>query len=488
MEPIVRIIGWVVFVAAALWPGVALVAFCAAQGGGPADGWMLTARQWGLLWRSVWLSGAAVGACLVVALTVGLCLAKGCRRSGWLAAAAAGVLLAPPMVYAFGWAELLPRRLPNEARCVMVWTLWGWPIAAFVMGAGWSRVGRRAFESALLSVGPIRAFWHVGLPALRRHVVLSGILLFVLFFGDYGVPHACGLIVHATELLLYASSSPRIMDTLWPALPGMVCIGGLLWVAHRLLRAFDDGAVGAGGRDDARWARPIAWLLVIVSALPMVALAVRFGSWDALGETLRTYGSDVAWTIAAAVLAAVLAVVMGVALAAGRRGFMAATALTLVFGACPGAVVGVALAAAYNHAATGWVYDHVLILVFGFVARFGWIGMLAGMLMGRGGVKGIVEQAMTDGASRGEAFLRAAVGVHWPMLAASTTAIAALAVAELPASTVVRPPTFTPLAHVVIEKFHRFEYGMLIALCAVLVVIVIPAVAATMMVRNRRMA
>lgn len=471
----VRIGGWLVFGAAALWPVVAAGWYCAEQGGGPADGWWLSSRQWGLIWKSVWLAGTGTMACLMVALPAGLAMADGRRQRGWLVAMAAGVLLSPPMVYAFGWAELLPKWWCHEARCILVWALWGWPIAAFLIGAGWSRVGRSAFEAALLETSRGRAFWHIGLPALRRHIVGAGLLLFVLFFGDYGVPHACGLIVYATELLLYASSSPRLVDTLWPALPGIVLIGALLLAAYRVIGSMERGATDVRERWDARWSGAAAGAVILVAAAPMIALTARFGSWEAIAETVRVYGSDILWTLAAAGAAGVLSVWMGLAVAAGRRGSVTLMALSVVLGACPGAAVGVALAAAYNHAATGWVYDGAGILVLCLVARFGWIGILAGMVVARGMGRQLVEQAMVDGATRGGAVVRMAVGAHWPMLLAAGAAVAALGVAELAASTVVRPVTFAPVAQVVIEKFHRFEYGVMFALCALLVICVVPA-------------
>ena len=47
--------------------------------------------------------------------------------------------------------------------------------------------------------------------------------------------------------------------------------------------------------------------------------------------------------------------------------------------------------------------------------------------------------------------------------------IAALAVAELPTTALTRVPSFAPIAHVIIEKFHRFEDGMLVSLSFCLV-------------------
>ena len=39
-----------------------------------------------------------------------------------------------------------------------------------------------------------------------------------------------------------------------------------------------------------------------------------------------------------------------------------------------------------------------------------------------------------------------------------------LSIAEVPTSSLLRVPGPAPIAHIIIEKFHRFEYGMLISL------------------------
>lgn len=456
------------FAAALAWPMAALGVFGCSQGA-PTEGWVLSAREWGLLWKSMWLSGAGVVGSLMLGCPVGLCLAGARGRGVWVVAAAL-VLLTPPMVYAFGWGALWPGWLGDEARCVAVWSLWGWPVAAQFVGARWSRSGRRAYESALLEARAWTAFWRVGFAAVRGSVAASALVLFVLFFGDYGVPHACGLMVHATELLLRASSSPRVMDTVWPAAPGVALIGGLLWVVFRLM-GLRDGSGWEGRSADAGWGVGMVGAGVVLASLaPVAVLTACYGSMEALAETWWTYGRDLAWSVGVAGMAGVLGVVMGLAVAAEGRGWAGvAIGAGVVFGAIPGAVVGVALAAAYNHAATGWVYDHFGIVVLCHVARFGWIGMIAGWVAVRGGGDALVGQAMVDGMGRVAARRWLAVCVHWPVLAAGGAMIAALALGELPASTVVRVPTFAPVAHLMVEKFHRFEHGMLFALSALTV-------------------
>jgi len=181
------------FALAIAWPTVALIARCVTDGRLPEGGLSVSTRQLGLLWRSVWLAAAATLACLIVSLPPAFVVGRLRSLSDRpiIIALMMGVILCPPTVLAFGWERILPPVVPGYLKCIAVWALWAWPIPAMLIGAGWSHVGRRAFEDALLVTSPGGAFLRVALPLLRPYVVLAALILFVLFFGDYGVPHAC---------------------------------------------------------------------------------------------------------------------------------------------------------------------------------------------------------------------------------------------------------------------------------------------------------
>src|SRR3989304_3988553 len=76
------------------------------------------------------------------------------------------------------------------------------------------------------------------------------------------------------------------------------------------------------------------------------------------------------------------------------------------------------------------------------------------------------------GSGSGEGSLRGGGGGG--SLGGGVAVIAVLPVADVATSSLVRVPTFNPIGHVVIEKFHRFEDGMLISLSLCLVSAAIP--------------
>jgi len=477
---ILLVSSWAVFVLAMVFPAAALIGRCIAQGEPPDGGYTFSARQLGLFWRSLWLSASATILCLMMSLP-GAYVVGGLRRlhhRPMVAASMLGLLLCPPMVYAFGWERVLPAALHGYIRCLLVWALWSWPIPALLLGAGWSRVGRQAFESALILTSPAGAFLRVVLPLLLPHVLLSGLLLFLLYFNDYGVPHACLVQVYATELLGWAASSSRPVDTAWPSLLPVVTTGIALlgaFLAWRRCSAHDDVEVTATVPDACTRLTGVAILCLAVSwLLPLGTLAARLDSPQVMVEAFRTYGHDLAWSLGVAVIGAIASVAMGLGLAATRPLRAFGLAWAVAFAALPGALIGDALVAAYNHNSTWWIYDHWPIVALGYVSRFGWIGVLTALLASAGPGSQLVSQARVDGASWPSIVGRIQVAMNWPGILCGAGAIVALAVADAAASSLVRVPAFSPIAHVLIEKFHRFEDGMLISLSLWLVAATIP--------------
>lgn len=421
----------------------------------------------------MWLASAASALTVLLAMPVAAAIigVEGTRRRSAVVGALFVVLLTPPMVHCFGWDHFPPSAINPSLRCVVVWSLWAFPIPALIVAAGWRRGGRRAYEAALLSVGPAKALIVGTRPVLQRYVSLSAAILFLLFFGDYGVPHAGGLTVFATELLSWASNSHEPIDALVPSLPGLLLTGLVLGLVGR----WACGLEPVEGEDLLPTGARIGWATVCVIGifglgwlLPLSGLATRLGSIRSLLEAATTYKGDIAWSLLASVVAGIASALIAAAVM-GRPTINRCVCLwMLLLGALPGALIGLGLLAAYNRSGMTAIVDHWPILSLCHVGRFGWIAVLAGMIASDRR-SDIENQAAVDGADANAVANELHIPMHAPMLSAVAAVITALSLAEVPASSLVRVPTFNPIAHVIIEKFHRFEYGMLASLCVLLV-------------------
>ena len=485
---LVSIGSWLLFGLAIAWPVAALLADIAGSSLVPTDGFVLSERQWQLFVRSLVIAAAAATGSVLLAMPGAFAIGRGRRLLDrpFLVAGMLAVLISPPMVYAFGWASVWPTGLDPRVQSVLVWALWLWPIPALVLGAGWLRLGSTLYESAILNMSPAAAFVFVVLPVLGRHILFVMLLVFILCLNDYGVPHACGLVVMATELLGLALSSTRAIDTLWPALPGVVTTLSVLVflcvISKRMFLWGVHSPTSAGGPRDSGWVPPdwstVATVMLVVFswAVPLGVLVVRSATPEAMTVAIRTYGGDLAWSMWTAGLSGVLIVFMGLGIVRQRLGSIAVV-VAIAFGTLPGALVGATLVVAYNHDLTAPLYDDWPIIVICYMARFGWMGLAAIWLMMRGERYDTIQQACIDGANDFAVWVRIQLPMHWPVLAATAGVTAVMALAEVPASTLVRVPRFGSISQVLIEKFHRFEDGLLVSLCLWLIAAALLAVA-----------
>jgi len=491
------------FVAAIAYPTAALIADCLRTSPAPKGGFEIGERLWGLLWRSLWLSCSAVTVCMAYSLpavcSVGRAREVSSRGLRWMGAA---LLLCPPMVYVFGWDRAIPSLLEPHIRCILVWALWTWPVPALIIGRSLARYRDEYHDAALLEASAWEGFRDVALPNLRSHIALAAIVLFVLFFNDYGVPHACGLNVYATDLLGRATSSSYPADTVLPALPSLGVTVVALFIAAALWRSSPGidrpplaqaPSLDARGRNDPAGSRTfqasaetrkpkpaarvwhrfahsgvVAVMFLVSWGVPIVALVVKLSSADP-GRALRTYWFDLIATVGVAMGAGVVVVLLAVGVWQVRWMRLSFLAWAVVWGVLPGAVVGESLVAAYNRPGLNPLYAHWPILLMGYVARFGWIGLAVAAALHRRTDPSLLDQAASDGAGASQRLRYIIMPTHWPMLTAAAGLVTVLSVAELPVTQMIRPPGFSPISLVIVEKFHRFEDGLLIALSLSLV-------------------
>lgn len=465
------------------WPSFALLAQTILDGEPPADGFTFSIRQLGLLWRNTWLATVSAMGCVLIALPFALVLGNRQRKSyrPMIIAIFSSLLICPPMVYAFGWEKLLPISFDPYVRCILVWTLWLWPIPAIIIGAGWSQTGKSIFEAARMDTSTGKAFLNVAFSTLRIHIGVSFFIVFVLFFTSYDVPHACGLIVFSTELLGWAANSIYAIDTVWPAIPSMIIIGFMLTgiacgLRHKSLATTSDSI------DANQTSQSHATLFFVLAGftlswfLPIGALLYKLNSTDVLLEAYQTYSTDLIWTMAVAVVSGLLTMIMGVGWLALKCCRAATFLWAIMLGMMPGALIGKSLIVAYNHSTSVILFDHWPIIVLGHVAHYGWIGIATAFVATRYPKPDILDQAHTDGADQTHYVMNILLPCAWPVLISGAGIVTALSIGEVATSSMLRVPDFSPISLVIIEKFHRFEDGMLISLSLFLVIASLPVV------------
>ncbi|GAG33595.1 unnamed protein product, partial [marine sediment metagenome] len=202
-------------------------------------------------------------------------------------------------------------------------------------------------------------------------------------------------------------------------------------------------------------------------------LASRLPSWGTMGEALRTYHAELWTSVGVAVAAGVAAVWMGLSVVAGRRLRAVVIVAVLIFGLLPGALVGVAVLAAYQQ--VDLVYNHWPLLAIGYVARYGWIGVLVAWLAWRSVGSDVVAQARIDGAGEMDIALALRYRPNVALLLCGVGVVAAMSLADVALGSLLTVPGIGPISGKLMEKFHRFEDGMLVSLSLWLVAGALPA-------------
>ncbi len=474
-------------------PSFALVARSVRLGRSETGSPWLTSNQWSLLGESVQLAASSAGLAVLLSLPAAYVVGRIGRvsRTPVVGALLLAPLLLPPMIYAFGWQWVGLPVFAGGSLCRWIWASWCWSVPALLIGSGWARAGRDAYAAAVLDAGPAVAFFRAVLPMLARHALIAALILFVLFLNEYSVPHACMLTVLATELLALAANSTRSADVLVPSMPVLAVTAVASGLVYWLWRG--RGWAQTDSDDLSGRASGSVTLVVLAIAVglattitPLVLLVREAGSWAAMAEAWRTYHTELGQSIGVALGAGLVAVVMGVMLGVAGRWRGAILVLTLLFGALPAALVGEAVLVAYQP--VGLIYNHWPLLVIGYAARFGWIGLLTAWLAGATVGTDTVAQARTDGAGESSILLRLAYVPNLPLLLCGVAVVAAFSLADVAVSSLLQVPSIAPISLKLIEKFHRFEDGMLVALSLWLVAGAIPAVVlswAALRVRGR---
>jgi ABC-type Fe3+ transport system permease subunit len=471
--------GLLAFASAMVYPPVVLVIRSILetvyQSGEPA---MTTALPMSLLLRSVLLAAAAAILAVALAMPAVSIVGRldGARAGGWIIFLILLPLLLPPMMYAFGWQRLIGV-IPGWLGCIWVWASWAWPIPAFIIGAAWIRSGRQAYLHALTVTGGAKAFLYIGLPALRGAIVASFLVVFVFFLGEYSVPHAWAQIVFATGLMDRASSSPRAVDTLLPSLPIVfIALATLAVAAYAGRRAFDaetSGSIRGATRRRITGAVILVVLVALSVGVPLTRL-VLIARWpEAATVTVEIYGTEIGQSILLAVACGASSVLMGICLIGVKRLRTAALVWSIAWAALPGALVGHAIVLAYLPIPS--VYDHWIKMLIGYLARFGWIGIVAAWLVWRTANQRLIDAARVDGATDWEAVWHVAIRKDWLALVAAIVIITVLSVAELPTTSLVRVSSIAPISTLIVEKFHRMEDDLMIGLSLSVAVAALPA-------------
>ena len=166
-----------------------------------------------IIWRTVWLSAATMALCIALAVPAGYCIARATPRSRKLLL----LLVIVPfwtsfLIRIFAWKVLLHPEgvlkhalvtlhiveptttlLYNAGAVLLVMVYTFLPFAILPIYAAAEKFDYRLLEAARdLGASPLRAFWSVFLPGIRRGVLTAVLVVFIPALGSYVIPDVVG--------------------------------------------------------------------------------------------------------------------------------------------------------------------------------------------------------------------------------------------------------------------------------------------------------
>jgi len=342
-------------------------------------------------------------------------------------------------------------------------SLWAFPVGAIVVWNGLRTIEPSVLEALRLDGGGRLVAAREMMRACRGDALRGGLLVGLLVLGSAVPLHLAQVETLAIQVWfaldnLGLGQQWRAWVAAWPLVTIAVAAGW--WLGGRGTE-FDPGETRLGAANPgARDLIPgmVPWVLAV--GVPLALFTANLGQIGRLGRFWEVNGRAIATSIVTA--ACVAMGTMALSLAAGRalaepgptaRLARLGTRLSVICALLPGVLIGSAMAGAVTALDWEWLDDSLVPVIAAHLARFGFIGALAGCWSANAARRFIGDQARLDGADRGiawwRALLRPVLGVHL----AAAAAAGVLSLHEIEATVQVMPPGDC-LARVVLGDLH----------------------------------
>lgn len=429
-----------------------------------------TLRPWVLLGRSFGISTAVSCGAMALGVPIGILLARTDivgRRP--LMVAFGAPLFLPPFLLALGWFYLFGRQgyIGSELSASLLFRPIGVTgvlvlafaplVASLVTLALWN-LDPSLEEAARVVARPARVAVGVLIPAALPSIALAGLLVFALAFSELAVPMFLRVDVYPAAVysrlgsIDYAPTEAFLLTTpLVLVAISMVCFER--WLARRRL----SGLLGVRYRSApplplSRWrgvTSAACWLVALVPLMPLAALAARAVEGGGIAHVYDWVGGSLWHSLVGATLGATAIVVLGAILGYGcaRRlsGAWFWDWVGLLTFVTPSVLLGVGLIAVWNRPTTGLLYGGLGILVVGYVARYGIVGIRAMSLAVEQSPMSLEQAATVSGATFARRFLYIVVPLHRRSLLAAWFLALVFCLRDVEMAVLYYPPGWQPL-------------------------------------------
>ncbi len=465
----------------------------------------LTSTQpWVLIGRSVAVAGITTLIALLVGIPLGILLGRSAlplRRC--LTFLFTIPLVIPPYILAVLWFYLLghqglagrlfgPRVAERTSGwlfglpgCVLVLSTVMLPVVMLLVIVLLKTVNPRLEEAGRTDAGWPRVLRGITLPLIFPGVLLAAMLVFLLSFGEFGVPMFLRFDVFPVEAFTRFTAFLDRGAAAAAAYPLVLVTFVLLIIEHVHLsnRTYALRPLpGAHTHPDIVLGKARGWVLFAVALLCffLVLLPISILLWEALSggamhEAVVRARDSLMRSLAYAAVGASLLTTAGFLLGyliynRTLRIWKGLDSLSVFLFALPSTVIGIGMVTVWNHPATGFIYGTPAILLLGYLAQYSAIASRISVSTLAQMPKGMEEAAQVAGAGWLRRFVRIVIPLSWKGIVGAWLISFIFCLRDTGISMMVYPPGHDTLPVRIFTLMANGSTGLISSLCLLMCV------------------
>jgi iron(III) transport system permease protein len=366
-------------------------------------------------------------------------------------------ILISPYIFAVAWKDAF-LILFGEA----VYSVWGLiivhvlvfsPLAMLIVQSALSSVNAELEEAGLMMTSFRRMVIKIIFPLVKHAVSISFLLVLVFSLTDFSVPAFFGVRTITTEIFTQFSAFYHYEQAIGQSVLLLILCLLLIGFEYKYLDKVNVFSIGQKGSvakyynlpQRQRWVHLLLLFAIILSiVLPIFVLLHQslFANRIFFFEGISLLKGSIIESLSVALIAAFIIslLTLSSAYADVRLNIKFSGVLLLILFVTPSTVLGIALIHFYNQSATTIIYTSPLIIIFGYICRFGFI---AHKIVGNGLRQipvSFEEVARISGISAIKTFNKIVLPLLVPSFFTSFILVFVLCLGELGTTVLVYPP------------------------------------------------
>ncbi len=456
-------------------------------------------QPWFLLGRSFAVAGLTTLIALLLGAPLGVLLSRSdlpLRRC--LAFLFTIPLVIPPYILAVLWFYLLGRqglagrvfgqRVAEQTSgwlfglpgCVLVLSSVMLPVVMLFMIVLLKTVNPRLEEAGRTVAGWPRVLRGITLPLILPGILLAAILVFLLSFGEFGVPMFLRFDVFPVEAFTRFTAFLDPGAAAAATYPLVLVTLALLAIEHvhlcnrtYALRPLPE----AHSRPDVELGKARGWvslasafLCFLLVLLPLSVLLWEALTGGAIDEAIVRARDSLARSLTYAALGATLLTITGFLLGylihnKALRIWKSVDSLSVFLFALPSTVIGIGMITVWNHPSTGFIYGTPAILLLGYLAQYSAIASRISVSTLAQMPAGMEEAAQAAGAGWLRRFAHIVVPLSWKGIAGAWLISFIFCLRDTGISMMVYPPGHDTLPVRIFTLMANGSTGLVASLC-----------------------